>query len=391
MDDILSDDFQLPDAYPDGEQPVEKEYFETIDLLRLVLMLFVSINLFGMRQNWFGTGMKILSGFAPIGFFIISGFLVLYECENTGARILRSIKRTALAFFIMLVAYFGVNALFYAIGGINIFAVTPIASKRFWFNFVILNVWPYSIGSLIWYVQALLYTYVIVYILYRLRLLKYDWLFFLILFAGVLLTGEFSGLIGFNFFGAPHLPQGFLTRALPYVLLGSFIRRHLDGLVKVHPIVYILSALVGILLIPAEIYVLARTGNLVYIGHLIGMPIVAVSVCMLTFMTMYFQSVQYFYLTDHSWIYVRVIYYILQPLSVVLAFAFTAVSTDLFVRMQSWMWIVGFTASFVIALAVGVIYDLWTRRRADREELKELKELVGNVEINDYLEENSDE
>jgi surface polysaccharide O-acyltransferase-like enzyme len=95
----------------------------------------------------------------------------------------------------------------------------------------------------------------------------------------MLLTGEFAGLVGFNFLGYAYIPGGWLTRALPYLLLGMFLREKKDKLKNLPAWEYVVLFFIGGGLTVLEMYLLVRTGKLVYQAHYIGYGIMAVAVC----------------------------------------------------------------------------------------------------------------
>ncbi len=343
--------------------------FQSLDILRLVLLVLVSINVFGTRGGLIGWAAEVLSGCASIAFFVISGFLVLTDDGDAEARIVRCIKRTALTFGIMLVLYFGINAAFYAWGGMDITVLTPFDSKRFWFEFLVLNVWPYDIGGIIWYVQALLYAYILIWLLYKLNLMRWDWLWFLLLFAFTVVTEELTGLLGFFPLRYAYLPACFLTRALPYLLLGGLLRRLLPLLSRVRPLVYLIGIGVGVVLCFAEIDLFARNGWLMNIHHLIGMPVIAFCLCALCALIAYCDVPILYYLADHARLYLSLIYILLHPLGVGLAVACLAVAPALFDGLQNWMWAVAFAICFGLAVLIGWLRDvIWIRRHGGEED-----------------------
>ncbi|MCQ2441474.1 MAG: acyltransferase [Clostridia bacterium] len=353
---------------PPSQLPVFR--YDVIDILRLALMLVVSIQIFGVKNNTLGYTVNLISGFAQIAFFMISGYLVLRDDADRTARIKRAIKRTALAFLIMLIVYFGINTLFYYIGGINILKITPYTSKRFWFEFLILNRWPYDIGSLIWYVQALLYAYIIIFILDKLKLLKYDFILFILFFVITLVSGEFSLLLSFHPLKYAYIPQGFLNCALPYTLLGCFMHRKQHLLARISPAIYVALAILGIILCPIEIKILGSLGKCGYTGHLIGMLFVAFAVCSFCFLLCCKKPIfEFSYFELHSAFYFKTIYYIIQPISVVIATVLVVISSKLFADLQDYMWAICFAVSFILAFLFGLIRDLILRLKYKQKNL----------------------
>ena len=298
-------------------------YLPGLDRVRLLLMLFMCINLVG-SQSGFGGLMKTVCGFVPPAFFMLSGYLVLRESEHRSERIGRAIKRSAIVFGIMAVVYFLLNLIFYRLLGVRI--VSAFSSKRFWFNFLVMNVWQFDIGGAIWYVQALLYAYIIIYFLDKWKLLKYDWLFAAVLLVITVVTGELSGLIRWNWHGYTYIPGNFLTRALPYILLGSMVSRKKAKLLRMSSVFYGVGIVVGIVLIFAEALLLAAAEVPGYYGHLIGMGVIAFCVCILTVKN---EKVRGFErLFGLSRWHINSIYYLCQPVSLLLVTLLSAAGAN---------------------------------------------------------------
>ena len=254
---------------------VEMIDFNCTGYLRLLLMLFICIWAFGCPEP---TGIvNSLSGFAIPAFYILSGFYVLdTKREERMAKTLRKIKRTALCF--------GVVFLFYVLLNVGLMflthTITITFSKRMLFNFVVLNLWPLPIGDNIWFIQAMLYAYIVIFILDKLKLMKFYRILLIILFVFMLLTGEFSGVIRFsNPLGYPYIPGNWLTRALPYILLGKLLRDKKKKLEETKFWKYLIAFVVGGVLVVLELFILVWTKTLRYEAHMIGFAIMAVAVC----------------------------------------------------------------------------------------------------------------
>ena len=254
---------------------VEMVEFNCTGYLRLILMLFICFWAFGCPEP---TGfVRSLSGFAIPAFYILSGFYVLdTKREERMAKTLRKIKRTALCF--------GVVFLFYVLLNVGLMflthTITITFSKRMLFNFVVLNLWPLPIGDNIWFIQAMLYAYIIIFILDKLKLMKFYRILLIILFVFMLLTGEFSGVIRFsNPLGYPYIPGNWLTRALPYILLGKLLRDKKKKLEETKFWKYLIAFVVGGVLVVLELFILVWTKTLRYEAHMIGFAIMAVAAC----------------------------------------------------------------------------------------------------------------
>ncbi|MDO4983646.1 MAG: acyltransferase [Eubacteriales bacterium] len=325
----------------------QPDYLPGVERLRIILMFLMCIDLFGST----GGLLSMFCGFVPIAFFILSGYLVLRESEHRSERIKRAIKRSAIVFGILAAVYFVLNLLYYRILGVNI--LPALAIPRFWFNFLVLNVWQFDIGGVIWYVQALLYAYIIIYFLDKWKLLKFDWLIVTVLIIFTVITGELCGVIRWEWHGYSYIPGNFLTRALPYILLGSIIRRKQSALFRFNRLFYSTGIVLGCLLMIAELFLLAAFGAQGYYGHLIGMPIVAVSVCMLAFgfgREEGFERV----LGMSRW-HTNCIYYLCQPVSVLLVLLLTVVGNQSIGTFSGFISIMTFAVCFLISWLIAVI------------------------------------
>lgn len=253
---------------------VEMIDFNSTGYLRLILMLFVCFWAFGCPEP---SGIVTsLSGFAIPTFFVLSGYYVLDNKRDVRLeKTLRKIKRAALCFAFVFLFYVAIN-----VALIFVYHWGFEFSKRMLFEFVVLNVWPLPVGDNIWFIQAMLYAYIIIFILDKLKLLKYYKIILLVLIVIMLLTGEFAGLIRFNnILGYPCIPGNWLTRALPYILIGRLLREKKKSLLKVKFWKYLIAFVVGGGLVLLELMLLVWANALIYVGHMIGYGIMAVAVC----------------------------------------------------------------------------------------------------------------
>ena len=241
--------------------------------LRFILMAFVCFWYFGFPEP---TGiLSSISGFAIPCFFILSGYFILSDSKEISTeKEKRKIKRSLLCFAIIFVLYLSINVLIYVL---QKYSVT--ISPRTVFNFLVLNLWPLPVGSNIWFIQSMLYAYILIFIAEKLNLMRFYKPVLIITMLFMLLSGEFAGLIRFNILGYRFIPGNWLTRALPYILLGKFLREKEERILKIAKWKYIVIWIMGAVLALAEMFLLMRTGFLVYEGHMIGYGIMAVAAC----------------------------------------------------------------------------------------------------------------
>ena len=124
--------------------------------LRLLLMLFVCFWSFGFPEP---TGyFSAVCGFATPSFFILSGYFILAkdkeECEK---KMVRKLKRSLKLFAFIFVLYLIINIVVCLIKKIHV-----VVGLRTVFNFLVLNLWPLPIGSNIWFIQSMLYAYIVI-------------------------------------------------------------------------------------------------------------------------------------------------------------------------------------------------------------------------------------
>ena len=258
------------------QQP--RYYLPSIKKMRLLMMMGAILYTYGVYAGLSDLN-GVIFGFSFPALYIISGYVVLWESPDLEKRILRAIKRAAICFVILFAVFFAMSLFVNKIGTLAI-----VSKKSFWINFLVFNVCDLPIGSTIWYVQALLYAYIIIYVIYKCKLLKFDIYIAAFCLVITMLTGELASVIGFDLFGKTYIGGNFLTRALPYILIGSFIQRKENfffyGLDFLKNLVIFF---VGIVLTIVEYYAITSTGNNVYVGHLFGMGVVAVGFCLFCF------------------------------------------------------------------------------------------------------------
>lgn len=325
-------------------------YLPGIERARIILMFFMCIYVLG-NSGTFGGLPRIICGFAPPAFFILSGYLVLRPGKDRPGQIKRAIKRSALVFVILAAVYFALNLLYYRLIGVRV--ASAFTSKRFWFNFLVMNVWQFDIGSSIWYVQALLYAYIIIYFMDKWKLLKFDWLIALVLIVFTVTTGELCGLIPWEWHGYTYIPGNFITRALPYILLGSLIRREKNAFLRIGSFFYVGGIVVGVLLIIVEILLLSAVEAYGYYGHLIGMGMIAFAVSMLAVKNENQKGFEILFGLSR-WN-INCIYYLCQPVSMLLVILLSSLNRNDLAGSRGLVILITYLICFGIAWLTAVI------------------------------------
>lgn len=244
-----------------------------IAYLRIILIAFVCFWNFGFPEPT--AIVATISGFAIPCFYILSGYFILSDDNEVSIeKTKRKIKRSFLCFTFMFIFYLLINLLVCVIQSIP----TQITFRSV-FDFLVLNLWPLSIGSNIWFIQAMFMAYIVIFIAMKLNLMRYYKVILVLSLILMLLTGEFAGLIHFNIHGYSFIPGNWFTRAIPYILFGKYLREKEERLLQTAKWKYIALWLVGAVLSVAELVILVQTGFYVCKGHMIGYGIMACSAC----------------------------------------------------------------------------------------------------------------
>ena len=269
-------DFNIVEYYDNGQRG------GGANSLKFWLMPFVCFVLYGFPfpQTIVSSYITVLSRFAAPAFFILCGFFVLpTDREVRLQKLSRAVRKSAGFFFSLFIVYLTVNIIYLQFK--HVYWVPEVFRLRILFNFFVLNMWPFSAtGASIWFIQSLFYAYALLWVADRFNLLRFYKVFMAILFVIMLLCGEFAGMIRLeSFTGYPFIPGGAITRALPYLLLGMFIREKAAVFLKPRKIVYLMLIIAGFALAYGEVMFLGATGYYVYSGHLIGLGLVAAALC----------------------------------------------------------------------------------------------------------------
>ena len=320
------------------------------DRLKLLLMPIVCILSFGIP--WMVEGIaRDLCRAAPLAFYILCGFFVLTEDEEERHRKLhRAIRSTGIFFLVLTLFYLGLNALVFALQGVD--WVGNTLTTRVLFNFFILCVWPFQTGECLWFIQSLFYAWVLLWFLdLKGHLPSLILPVFLVTTLLMLLVGEFAGLIHLNILGYTYIPANAVTRAIPYLLLGALLRRHSERLFLISPLIWGALLALGIILAVSEIMLLSYTEKLVYVGHTIGYGLMAVALCCIALVHPEEELVGIF---RHSRCLARFIYAFHQPVGLFLPLLLTLFGEKVSSAVLSFGGIAVFVFTLLPALLVGI-------------------------------------
>ena len=340
-----------------SEEKIELSYFydhrrhnyhSTTDILRFFLMPFVFM-LFLRLPGKIGTYVSFYSNFVTEAFLIIFGFFALVPDSEKRRKKIRSELKQAIKFFaIMFVSYILFNIIYLMyLNSLEYLTSGAFLQKRTIFNFLVLNIWPLPFGNSIWFVQSLVYAYLFFYIGEKIKLYKLYFPIMIILIIFMLVMGEFAAFFGFPHFGYSYIPAGAITRAIPYMLIGMFLRKNVDKLSKIPRFVYLILFPVGLLLAISEIEILNHIGKLVYPGHTIGFGLMALSLCCFA-LTKPKEYKNFF--SKHGAAHSRRMYAYCQPVSLIIWMITFATVPKLFNYINC-------VVSFVISLILSIIVN----------------------------------
>lgn len=333
----------------------EKARSVTIDKLKFWLMPFVFFVLLGFPTRY-GGYVSFYSNFTAQAFFILCGFLNLVPDKDVRLKkIKKALKHSFMIFAIMLLSYIAINIAYLAFcDALNSSLAAEIFRKRIAFNFLVLNIWlPLPMGSSIWFIQSLFYAYVFFLIAEKIKLSKLYTPLLILLLAFMLGTGEFASFLGFPHFGYNYIPGGAVTRAIPYMLIGMLIRRHIDKIGKVPRFVYLILSVLGLVLTYAEFKILDHFGRYVYGGHSIGFGITAFAICAFALVKPVVSELNFY--SNHSRNYARRLYALCQPVSLFVYIVGPFMYPPFILYYRQYVSIISFIICFIISLVIGTV------------------------------------
>ena len=352
-------------------EPTLSEFYNSrkisnnVNVVKFLLMPFVFFALLGFPiAGTVGDYISSISNFAALAFFIFCGFFTMApDHERRMRKLKRALKRSWLFFLILFVAYFAINVIYLAsVGSLNYLISAAILRKRTFFDFFVLNVWPLPMGNSIWFIQALAYSYLILFLIEKLKLSKIYIPLLAVLLVIMLLSGEFAKLVGFPYFGYRYIPGGWLTKALPFMLIGMLLRRGIDKLARIPRFVYIITFFAGIGCAIGERLLLGKLGRFVYSGNAIGYAIIAISLCLFA---VTLPDIGRSFLGSHGGSYARRMYALCQPVYLLLWVVVTAINEEYLPTLAEFASVICFAICFALAFLVGLFRFRIAVRKGD--------------------------
>ena len=321
------------------------------NILKFWLMPFVCIVAFGFPFDAVGTAVSTLSQFVAPAFFILSGFFVLGTDRDARLeKLKRAIRRSGRFFLMMFAVYFAINIVLNIIEGAS--WISEIFRVRVAFNFFVLNLWPFSIGQNIWFIESLFFAYILLFLMDKLKILRFYKLLLIPLIAFMLVSGEFAGLFNFHILDYAFIPGNTVTRALPYLLIGMLIREKADRILDRGIWVYLLFIVGGLGLAHLEMSLLYNAGVLYYSGHMIGYGLTAAGLCCLA---LAFPDGEKTFTSVHGRNYARRIYFLCHMVAYGLLFAASAIGTGAAEIVSSVLGIATYVVCLILSFLIGMI------------------------------------
>lgn len=206
----------------------------SLDALKLVASFFV-VFIHVSFGGAFGEVIKALAEFAVPIFFLTSGYFSYNVIQHSDFnKIAKRIKSVLLIFVMAFVLY---SILYIALNGINSF-LSFFAIRDTYIKFVFFNNFENTFFTPLWFLPALIYCYLVVLLLMRLKLTRILPIGMILFVVQVIL----SGVVMKRYQLSDVFARNFLIVGLPYFSAGYSIRLHKDFLCKVgkKPVLYTL-------------------------------------------------------------------------------------------------------------------------------------------------------
>ena len=344
------EEMKLSEFYSD-----KKAVSVSVNKLKFWLMPFVFFALLGFPTRYGGYVM-FFSNFAAPAFFILCGFLNLTpDSETRLLKIKKAMKSSLIFFGIMFVSFVAINVIYLAYcDALDYSIFQEIFRKRTAFNFLVLNMWiPLPMGGSIWFIQSLFYAYVFFYLAEKLKLSKLYIPLLIILLVFTLATGEFAAFLKFPHFGYNYIPAGAVTRAIPYMIIGMILRKHIDKIGRIKRLWFTLFFFLGLAFAFSEVKVLSGLGKFISCGHTIGIGVMAISICCFALVYPVVSSRDFY--TNHGRKYAKRLYALCQPMALMLYIVGPFIYPPFILYFYQYSSLVALVVSFLISLTIGII------------------------------------
>ena len=338
------------------------------NILMLLLMPVVYIMLLGCPGRYIGGFIRTFSYFVPLVYFILFGFFAFKPDRVRKRRLKRltsSLWQALIVFAVMIVINTIVSLVYlsYTPTADNVFGF-GYSVKHTIFDFLVLNIWPFHVGSGIWFVHSLVYAYLFFMLIEKLKLNKFYVPILIVLYIALLATGEFAKFCGFPILSYPYIPGGAFTRAIPYMLIGMLLRKYIDNIPKIPQYAYILTFLAGAFAVVLELAILKYIGKYVYFGHTIGYAIMAISLCCFTLAKPAKNKAKPGLLAKYAKKYTIRLYILCQPVAILtwtisMLCSYRFGTPLIYAYTKSYSFAISFVISLIITILISLIKKLF--------------------------------
>ncbi len=212
---------------PYHEVPIKTRNY-TMDLFKAIFAIFVVFVHFPL-DGWIGTIFSTIGICGVIYFFLISGYSSYDKDDKIACQnILKRLKRNAKITLIVIFIYTVITTLMKLIGGEFTEYLDSFKNPWLFPRLLLLGDLSFINGDPLWFMIALLYTYLILYLLHRFKITKYA--FFLL---PILILFRIWAECYVNTYNTDwHYASFFLASGVPITLLGHYVAYKKDAFLK---------------------------------------------------------------------------------------------------------------------------------------------------------------
>ena len=186
------------------------DFLKGISALGVVLVHFQFPGVLGKALCSIGTA-------GVVFFFLLSGYFAFSEddtvsCKNVIKRFRRNLNITLIAVAI----YFIISAIRFAVMGDFLIWIKNFLNPIVYLRMIVLGDFEVILADPLWFMPALLYSYLILYCIHRFKLIKIAYILLPFLLILRIVMETYTNSFGVDW----HLSGNFLVGALPTMLLG---------------------------------------------------------------------------------------------------------------------------------------------------------------------------
>lgn len=248
---------------------IKKKQYNFLNILKLVAAFFV-VAIHVHFPGDFGKAVIVLARFAVPFFFMVSGFFSYYENgNNLNQKYKRKIKHICILFAGCSALYFAFGCVVSLFGNGIVSYVKNIFSFKSIIEFLLFN--NTSISEFMWFLPALIYTYVVFFVFEKKGITKRLYFLIPVLFLSGILLREIPEIFDNApaIFSSGFVYRNFIFIGLPFFMLGHFIRYREDYLKEKlsNPFLVIMMLIGNVLALLADFMHISKS---VYFGTFIA-------------------------------------------------------------------------------------------------------------------------